>query len=104
MTVTVIIERRIKPSQEKQALDILWEMLSSARSQRSYQTSDTLLEHSDARHWFVLSTWDTVEDWEAWQVSTIRQGFEARLEPHLDSETKVAMLTSLPAWREGVPG
>jgi len=88
MTVRIFIKRHIQESKMEAALSLLNQFRMAAMGQSGYISGETLVNHYDPRSVTVVSTWQTLEDWIAWQESDERARNENRLEKMLEQPTK----------------
>ena len=88
MSVKIFIKRHIKENRMGDALKMLNQFRSDAMRQPGYISGETLVNHYDPRSVTVISTWNTVEDWIAWQESDERARNEDGLEEMLEQPTK----------------
>ena len=80
MGVKVIIERQVKEGKEVELLSILRELRGSALYRRGYISGETLQSHDDHSRYIVISNWQSLENWEAWQKHAERIEITKKLE------------------------
>ena len=68
--VRVIIEHKTKDP--AQIIEIIRELRDEAMKQPGYITGETLVNTEDASNILVISTWQNIEDWQAWDASETR--------------------------------
>ena len=68
--IKVIIERQLKPGEELYSL--LRELRAAAMHQPGYVTGETLVSTEDRSDILVISTWQSLEHWKAWEASASR--------------------------------
>ena len=88
MAIKVVITRHFKESSAQQALEKLTEVRQQAMNQVGYISGETWVNHYDPGSITVVSTWQTVQDWIAWQESRERAANETKLEDLLQEPTK----------------
>jgi len=64
--IRVVIERHCLPGKEDQLRNLIQELRSGAVRRRGYISGETLREMGDPSHFMIISTWTTIEAWEAW--------------------------------------
>ena len=85
--IKVIIERQVKKGEDISLL--LLELRAAAMRYPGYVTGETLLSTEDSFNLVSISTWETLEDWEAWETSETRAKLYQRAEPVLVGKPKV---------------
>ncbi len=101
MAVKVLITRRFKPNNLKQASRFLMELRSLATLQKGYMSGQTLVSAGNPNKLTVVSTWVSQKRWEEWQRSSERREFSKKIEPLLESaeETEVFLIgEKSPEW------
>ncbi len=68
--VRIIIEHKTKDVDG--LITLLWRLRTEAMKQRGYITGETLVNIEDLTNVLVISTWEKVEDWDAWNTSEPR--------------------------------
>lgn len=88
MTIKVIMERTVKPEGKEQLLALLTKLREKAIYQQGYVSGETLgsLENQD-KH-IVISIWQTLQDWRAWENNQDRRVLAAMIDNLLVSPTK----------------
>ena len=79
--IRVIVERDCQPGKDTQVRDLLIELRTMAMQQPGYISGETLRELINPSHFKVISTWSTLGDWKAWQVSHQRLSIEEKMSP-----------------------
>ena len=87
--ITVIVERHIK--EEKNLSQLLQELRILALNQpgHGYVSSQTLVDTEDSSVILVISTWQSLEDWRAWETSEDRTRVYQEIEPLLAEKPRV---------------
>jgi len=70
--VRVIIEHQAKAKDVEQVIDIIRELRNEAMKRQGYITGETLVNTEDVSNVLVISTWQNLEDWKAWDTSETR--------------------------------
>lgn len=68
--VRVIIEHKARDAER--VIDIIRELRDEAMKRQGYITGETLVNIEDASNVLVISTWQNLEDWKAWDTSETR--------------------------------
>jgi heme-degrading monooxygenase HmoA len=66
MAVRVLIEREIKPGQELQLHQLLLRLRSKAMQAKGYISGETLRALDNPNKFLVISTWNSLDEWKAW--------------------------------------
>ena len=88
MAIRVLIRRRVPPDKEKKVLELIKGLRSLAVAQPGYISGETLRSVADPDAYLVISNWQTVEDWNAWESSRERLEIQGRIDALLGEETK----------------
>ncbi|MCD6567415.1 MAG: antibiotic biosynthesis monooxygenase [Dehalococcoidia bacterium] len=84
--VRVMIKRKVKAGEEGKLQEALKDFRSAALYQRGYITGETLVRTEDPRIFLVMSTWDSLENWNAWHENERRVQLADLLRPHLEED------------------
>ncbi len=84
MVIRVLMKRRIKEGDEKEAFAQIQKMRTRAMDQSGYISGETLIDHFDAKKTMVIGTWQSMEDWLSWKNDPRRIECEERLEKLLE--------------------
>lgn len=57
-----------------------------------YIGGETLRDVKDPHHHFILSTWESEEDWDRWRASDARYELEGALAPCLDEPENYTLM------------
>jgi len=87
MAIKVIITRKLAQGKEKDLLPLLMELRTRAMGQGGYISGETLKGVSDPDEFLVISTWNSLEDWRAWEANPERQKIQERIDGVLDEKT-----------------
>ena len=89
--VRIIIERHLKPGKKGDLLSLLRELRTAAMHQPGYITGESLQSAEDASVISVLSTWQSLDDWKAWEKSEPRIKLYQQIEPLLLEKPKTSI-------------
>ena len=93
MAVRVFIEREIQSGNDLKLHNLLMQLRTKAMLQKGYITRKTLRDVSNASKFLVIGTWNSVEDWNAWQANAERQKIQAELDKLLKIPEKITVYT-----------
>lgn len=91
--VKVMLERTIKGKNVSQIVRLLRQMRVLATQQPGYISGETLHAVDDPNHYLVISTWESLENWQAWLQSPDRQKIQAEIDSYLESPTETRVFT-----------
>lgn len=72
---------------EGQLLPLLLELRSKATTQPGYISGETLRNVNDPEDYVVISTWQSVEAWNAWEASQGRAEMQSKIDSLLGAKT-----------------
>jgi heme oxygenase (mycobilin-producing) len=81
MTVRVLIEREVEPGQESRLLQIMTQSRGKAMRAKGYISGETLRSMENPNKFLVISNWNSVEDWKAWEKTPERASLQQDLAP-----------------------
>ena len=87
MAIKVIIMRKVAKDKQKDLLPLLMELRAMAMSQKGYISGETLKGISDPDEFIVISTWNSLEDWNAWGNNPARKEIQAKIDAILEEKT-----------------
>lgn len=93
MAVRVFIEREIQSGNDLKLHNLLMQLRTKAMLQKGYITGETLRDLSSASKFLVIGTWNSVEDWNAWQADPERKKIQAELDKLLKAPEKFTVYT-----------
>ena len=88
MSVRIIMERRVKEGNELELTRLLRELRAEALYQPGYISGETLTALDDPRTRIVISTWQDLADWQAWEENPRRKEIASQIESLLISPTE----------------
>lgn len=89
--IRVVIQRHLKEGKKANLMPLLRELRAAAMSQPGYITGETLANTGDSSVISVLSTWQSLEDWKAWEKSEPRATLYKKIEPLLVEEPTISV-------------
>ncbi len=91
MTVKILIKRRVPPETVNELSDLLKKLRSLTLGQAGYIYGETLRRIDDKDECLVISTWRSVEDWNAWFNNEQRIRVQNEIDLLLGSKTEYAI-------------
>lgn len=88
MTVKIVIKRKVPADREKELLPLIKELRIATTQQAGYISGETLRRIDKPGETVVISTWETVEDWNRWVNSPKRSVLQAKIDTLLGQETE----------------
>lgn len=104
MAVRVIIQRWVRYGREAELRRALEQMRVQALNQPGYISGETLRCPSDPSLWVVVSTWETLADWQRWAQGPDRAEFESRIAHLIEAPSQILVLESVAVDRAPRPG
>jgi len=86
--VKIFIERTTIPGNELSLNKLLTELRSLAMKSTGYISGETLRALDDPNHFIVISTWDSLEDWKAWEKNQERQKIQKKIDDLLRAPSR----------------
>jgi heme-degrading monooxygenase HmoA len=87
MAVKILIKRRVPKTKEAKLLPLFLDLRSKATTQPGYISGETLRNVSDPEDYVVISTWQSVEAWKAWEASKGRTEIQSKIDSLLGEKT-----------------
>jgi len=91
MAVKIIIRRKVRKGKEGQLLPLLLELRSRAITQPGYISGESLRNVNDPEDHLVISTWQSAEDWKAWEADRGRAEIQNKIDSLLGEKTSYAV-------------
>jgi heme-degrading monooxygenase HmoA len=91
--VKILLERTIKGKHVSEIVRLLRQMRVLAMQQPGYISGETLHAVDDPNHYLVISTWETLDHWQAWFNHPERQRLQKELDGYLESPTHYKVFT-----------
>lgn len=89
MAVKILIQRTIRQGKEGEFGDALRELRSKAVHAQGYISGEILRSIGEPSLHLVISTWNSLEDWNLWVNSPARKAFQEETRAMLDGPTKI---------------
>lgn len=91
MTVKILIKRRVSPEYVAQLSTLLKKLRGMALHQPGYINGETLRRMDAHDEFLVISTWRSLETWEAWLNNDQRKAVQNEIDLLLDEMTEYAV-------------
>jgi heme-degrading monooxygenase HmoA len=88
MLAKVLIQRQFKPGHAQEIVALLNDMRSAAMGQPGYISGLTLMDPDNSNKMMVISTWQSLEDWNNWKSNDQRVRLESMLEVYQNVPTQ----------------
>jgi len=88
MAIRIIIDRKVKKGKESDFAKMLREMRSKEIASKGYISGETLRAQDGPHNYFMISTWQSLEDWRTWEKQPERKKTHARIEKLMARPTK----------------
>lgn len=91
--IKVLLERTIKGKNVSEIVRLLRQLRIKAMQQPGYISGETLHAVDDPNYYLVISTWESLADWEAWYNNPERRKLQEELDKYLEVPTKMRVFT-----------
>ena len=88
MTVKILIKRHVPEGKAEELRPLLLKLRTLANSQEGYITGETLRKLNHPRQSLVISTWQSVEHWKAWERDPEREKIQLMIDTLLQEKTE----------------
>ena len=88
MAVKVLISRKVTQENVADVFGLITQLRAAAARQPGYISGETLMSVADPDRYLVISTWQALEDWEAWLKSDERRKIQKKIDGLLDGPTE----------------
>ena len=92
--VKVLVERKIAGKNVGEIVRLLRQLRVKAMQQPGYISGETLHSVDDPNFYLVISTWESLTQWQAWHHHPLRQELAAEIDAHLESPTRLRVFTN----------
>jgi len=93
MAIKIIIKRTVSEDKVKYLTPLLKQLRALANNQSGYISGETLRRMGNPSEYLVISTWQTVEDWDRWFSSNERIGVQNKIDIILGKKTEYEIYT-----------
>jgi heme-degrading monooxygenase HmoA len=91
MTVKIFIKRKVTPASALELTTLLKKLRSLTLSQAGYIYGETLKRVDQQDECMVVSTWRSLEDWDAWLNNAERATIQNQIDKLLGQKTEYAV-------------
>jgi heme-degrading monooxygenase HmoA len=91
MAIKIIIGRKVPKDKEAELLPLLIQMRALATAQPGYISGETLRNVENAEDTLVISTWQSVDNWNAWRASKQRAEIQEKIDTLLGQKTEYSI-------------
>lgn len=88
MAIKIIIKRIVSDDKVKYLTPLLKQLRALANNQPGYISGETLKRIDNPSEYLVISTWQSVEDWDRWFSSDERIGVQNKVDIILGKKTE----------------
>ncbi|HAO20941.1 MAG: antibiotic biosynthesis monooxygenase [Desulfobacteraceae bacterium IS3] len=88
MAVKVLIKRKVPQNLESKLLELLRQLRTHTMNQPGYISGETLKRLDKPEETLVISTWQSVEDWRKWVMSSERKEIQSEIDVFLGTGTE----------------
>ncbi len=88
MAVRIIIDRKVKKGKEPEFSKLIRELRTLAIPSKGYISGETLRALDDPHNYIVITTWQSVDDWKAWEKNPERKKIQTKIEKLMARPTK----------------
>lgn len=95
MALQIISKRKFQINELNEMIPLFAELHSLAKKQPGYISRETLRSLDHHGEFFVVSRWDTADDWKRWMHKTERRETQGKLDSLIGEKTFYEMFESL---------
>jgi antibiotic biosynthesis monooxygenase (ABM) superfamily enzyme len=88
MAVKIIIRRKVAKDKEGDLMPLLIQLRALATAQPGYVSGETLRNVSNPEDFLVISTWQSVDNWNVWMSSKQRAEIQQKIDAMLGEKTE----------------
>jgi heme-degrading monooxygenase HmoA len=92
--VKVLVERKIAGKNVGEIVRLLRQLRVQAMQQPGYISGETLHSVDDPNFYLVISTWESMEQWQNWFKNSLRQKLATEIDAFLESPTRLRVFTN----------
>jgi heme-degrading monooxygenase HmoA len=92
--VKVLVERKIVGKNVGEIVRLLRQLRVQAMQQPGYISGETLHSVDDPNFYLVISTWESMEQWQNWFKNPLRQKLATEIDASLESPTRLRVFTN----------
>lgn len=88
MAIRILIRRTIPEDKARQMIPLFRQMRQLALQQKGYISGETMRNYNNPEEFLVISSWQSVTDWESWLKSKDRQAIQEKIDGLLGGRTR----------------
>lgn len=88
MTVKIMIKRKVPEEKKERFLALINKLRTGAIKQPGYITGEALKNAENPLEYLVISTWNSVGEWNVWKSSKERSGIQGEIDEFLGAKTQ----------------
>jgi heme-degrading monooxygenase HmoA len=96
MAVKVVIERSVSADNQAEVAELLKDLRAGAIHQQGYVSGETLFAVDRPGTHLVISTWESLKDWKAWENNSKRKEITDKVEALLTSPSRTSVYATTP--------
>jgi heme-degrading monooxygenase HmoA len=96
MAIKVILERTVSADNQGEVAELLKELRAKAVLQRGYISGETLFSVDKPGTHVVISTWESLREWKAWEKNAERKELSAEINMLLKTKSKISIYATTP--------
>jgi heme-degrading monooxygenase HmoA len=91
MAIRILITRVVDPGSEFKLNNLLWQLRAKAMQAKGYISGETLRSLDDPNSFLVISTWNSLDDWKAWETDRERKVIQDEIDKLLRFPSKTQL-------------
>lgn len=88
MTVRIFIKRTVPEDKARNLIPIFKKIRQQAVHQEGYISGETLRNYNNPEEFLIISSWQSISDWESWLKSEKRQKIQDEIDLLLGGKTR----------------
>ncbi len=88
MAVKIMIKRRVAMDKEADLVPLIKQLRTLATAQPGYISGETLRNMNSPEEYLVIGTWQSVDEWKAWESSAQRSEIQDKINSLLEEKTE----------------
>lgn len=88
MAIRILIHREIEPGKELRLNQLLLRLRAKAMQAGGYISGETLRSLDNPHSFLVISTWDSLEEWRAWEANPERKQLQDEIDQLLRAPSR----------------
>ena len=91
MAIRILISRVVDPGNEVKLNTLLWQLRAKAMQAGGYISGETLRSLDDPNSFLVSSTWNSLDEWKAWEANRERKALQDEIDRLLRFPSKTQL-------------